>query len=76
MSGNAMILNQFGKRVRELRSAKGHSQEAFAVLCNQDRTYIGSIERGERNVSLKNIEIIASGLELTISELMMGVGVL
>ncbi len=74
MSGNMVLLSQFGKRVRQLRAAKGLSQEAFAVRCNLDRTYIGGVERGERNVSLRNIQVIASGLELTISELLMGIG--
>jgi transcriptional regulator with XRE-family HTH domain len=62
----------FGKHVRELRKAKGFSQEAFAAHCGLDRTYIGGIERGERNVSLRNIEIIARALNKTISELMQG----
>ena len=66
------ILVCFGKHVRELREAKGFSQEAFAAHCGLDRTYIGGIERGERNVSLRNIEIIARALDLTISELMKG----
>ena len=59
----------FGKRVRELRMAKGLSQEALAHVCNLDRTYIGAIERGERNVSLVNIEKIAVGLGVPLLEL-------
>jgi transcriptional regulator with XRE-family HTH domain len=66
------ILVRFGKHVRELRKAKGFSQEAFAAHCGLDRTYIGGIERGERNVALRNIEIIARALDLTVSELMEG----
>jgi transcriptional regulator with XRE-family HTH domain len=63
---------RFGAHVRELRKAKSLSQETFASLCGMDRTYMGGIERGERNVSLKNIEIIAKSLNITLSELMHG----
>lgn len=66
------ILVRFGARVRELRKSRGYSQEAFAAHCELDRTYIGSIERGERNVALRNIESIAKGLDMTISKLMEG----
>ena len=66
------ILVRFGARVRELRKGKGYSQEAFAARCGLDRTYIGSIERGERNVALRNIGSIATGLHMTISELLNG----
>lgn len=67
------ILLRFGHRVRELRKAKGFSQESFAEHCGLDRSYMGGIERGERNVALRNVEIIAQALDLTISELMQGV---
>lgn len=63
------ILLRFGARVRELRKSKGYSQEAFAALCELDRTYIGGIERGERNVALRNIQIIADALDMTVSQL-------
>lgn len=68
------IQEQFGQRVRELRRTHGLSQEAFADNCGLDRTYIGGIERGERNVSLRNIAVIAKAIGLSISELMQGVG--
>jgi transcriptional regulator with XRE-family HTH domain len=64
------ILVRFGARVRELRQAKGYSQESFAAKCDLDRTYVGGIERGERNVALRNIETIAKALDVTLSELM------
>lgn len=54
----------FGLRVRELRKAKGLSQESFAHLIDLDRTYIGGIERGERNPGLKTIIRIARGLDV------------
>lgn len=66
------ILVRFGQRVRELRRAKGLSQEAFAAKCGLDRTYMGGIERGERNLALRNIELIAKTLKLSLSELMQG----
>lgn len=59
----------FGQRVRELRAAKGLSQEALALACDLDRTYIGGIERGERNVSLLNIQKIATALGVPLKEL-------
>jgi transcriptional regulator with XRE-family HTH domain len=49
------------------------SQEAFADMCNLDRTYIGGIERGERNVALVNIEKIAGALQIPIAQLFRGV---
>jgi transcriptional regulator with XRE-family HTH domain len=52
----------FGQRVRELRLKKDFSQEALAELCQLDRTYIGGVERGERNISLLNIHKIAAAL--------------
>lgn len=63
------VRTRFGRRVRELRTAKGYSQEAFADACVLHRTYIGGIERGERNLSLENIEKIADALGITLSEL-------
>ena len=68
----ADILERFGQRVRELRKAQGYSQETFAAACALDRTYIGGIERGERNLALRNIEAIAKTLGISLSELMEG----
>jgi len=67
------VLARFGQRVREKRTALGLSQEAFADKCKLDRTYISGIERGKRNLSLRNIEIIAKTVGISISELMEGV---
>ena len=66
------ILMKFGERVRQLRKARGFSQASFAAACGLDRTYIGGIERGERNVALRNIEVIAKSLGLSVSELTTG----
>ena len=60
----------FGRRVRQLRKEKGVSQEAFAHEIGIDRSYYGSIERGERNVSLENICPIAAGLGVPPAELL------
>jgi transcriptional regulator with XRE-family HTH domain len=63
-----MILNKFGKRVRELRLEKGWSQEVFALECELDRTYISGLEKGRRNVSLKNVEKICKALGVSLNE--------
>lgn len=73
MNARGDVLIRFGERVRALRLHMKLSQDAFADLCGLDRTYIGGIERGERNVSLKNISLIANALKCSIAELMEGV---
>jgi transcriptional regulator with XRE-family HTH domain len=60
---------RFGNALRQRRKKMGVSQEAFADLCGLDRTYVGGIERGERNVALVNLEKIAKALDLSLSEL-------
>lgn len=62
------IKKVLGQRVRKLRLLKNISQEKLAELADLHRTYIGSIERGERNVSLENIQKICDALNLSISE--------
>jgi transcriptional regulator with XRE-family HTH domain len=64
---------RFGKAVRHKRHKLGVSQEEFADMCQLDRTYIGGIERGERNVALVNIEKIAKALRISLLELFRGV---
>ena len=59
----------FAARLRELRLAKGLSQEGLADLCGLHRTYVGSVERAERNVSIDNIEKLADALEVPVREL-------
>ncbi|MGY2087265.1 helix-turn-helix domain-containing protein [Nocardia gipuzkoensis] len=56
------LLAEFGRRVRKLREAAGLSQEDLADAAHVHRTYLGSVERGERNVSLINIHRIALAL--------------
>jgi len=66
------IRAKFGRRIRNLRQARGLSQESFAAECGLDRTYVSGIERGKRNVSLQNIEILAHALDITLSDLTKG----
>ena len=64
------IQKHFGERVRELRKQKGFSQEALALACDLDRSYIGGVERGERNISLINIYKIAEALGIPAKDLL------
>ncbi len=64
------VLSQLGATVRTLRRQEGLSQEALAELAGLDRTYVGSIERGERNVSLLNLARLAAALETSLPELL------
>lgn len=63
------IQTRFGSRLRDLRKRKGFSQEALALACSLDRTYVGGVERGERNISLVNIYKIADALSVDAKEL-------
>ena len=62
------VLAAFGQMVREFRKAQGFSQESFAYYCGLDRSYMGGVERGERNITLANMEIIITALQLKPSE--------
>jgi transcriptional regulator with XRE-family HTH domain len=57
-----------GVRIRSLRKAKGFSQEGFADHCGIHRTFMGSLERGEKNMSLETLGKVAKGLGITLSE--------
>ena len=63
---------RFGDKIKELRKARGLSQEVFADHCGFDRTYISGIERGKRNPSLAAIETLAKGLGIPVSTLFEG----
>lgn len=67
------IRKQFGKRVKQLRQENKLSQEALAHLADLDRTYIPSIEKGERNVSLEVIQKLSKAFKIKISELLKGI---
>jgi transcriptional regulator with XRE-family HTH domain len=62
-------LHLFGKRVRQIRLEQGLSQEQLALLSGLHRAYVGAIERGERNITFKNIEKVAEALKVPINEL-------
>ena len=62
------VKKRFGTRLRHLRQEKGLSQEALALLCGLDRSYVGGVERGERNISLVNIHKIAQALGVSAKE--------
>lgn len=62
-------LQRFGRSVRQLRISQGLSQEAFSDACGLDRTYIGGVERGERNISFVNIQKISHALDVPASTL-------
>ena len=68
-----MIRKKIGAQIRELRAATGLSQEKFALKIGMDRTYLASVELGKRNISIVNLEKIANGLNITLSELFKGV---
>lgn len=68
-----MITDKIGNRIRELRSHTGLSQEKFAQKIGMDRTYFASVKLGKRNISIVNIEKIANGLEISLSELFDGI---
>ena len=63
------VLLKFGKKVREARLKLGISQEELAERAGVHRTYIGMIERAEKNITLENVEKISKALELSISDL-------
>ena len=64
------ILVKFGNKIRSERLKKNLSQEAFADVVGVHRTYIGMIERAEKNITLLNIKKLADGLGISVSELM------
>lgn len=62
------VIIRFGQRVRSQRMKLGISQEELAARADVHRTYIGMLERAEKNITLENIEKICKALDLTISE--------
>ncbi|PHI18033.1 transcriptional regulator [Lewinellaceae bacterium SD302] len=69
MTGNRIILIEFGKRIQELRKSKSLSQEKLAHKAGLHRTYIGMIERGEKNITLINIYRLSQALEVEVMKL-------
>ena len=64
------ILLAFGQRVQELRKKRNLSQEQLADMAGVHRTYIGMVERAEKNITLRNIKKIAKALDVNIKELL------
>ena len=75
MPGSCDICIAFGRAVRARRVELELSQEKFAIKAGLDRTYISGVERGVRNVSLRNIAVIANALEMSIPKLMQSMAV-
>ena len=69
MKSNSNILIKFGKNVRDLRKAKGLSQEELAYQAGLHRTYIGMIERAEKNITLENIKKLANAFDVELKVL-------
>lgn len=67
---NEAIIVEFGLRIKQLRAKKKISQEKLSFKTGFHRTYIGMIERGERNISLTQIAVFAKFFEMTVSELL------
>lgn len=70
MQSKNNILIKFGEKVRDLRKERKLSQEQLAHVANVHRTYIGMIERAEKNITLLNIEKIATALHVSVDELL------
>lgn len=68
--GERIFLEKIGNKIRELRSKANLSQEKLSYACDLDRTYIGSVERGERNISVINLQKIAVALNVEVSVLL------
>lgn len=65
-----LLLVRLGAHIRKLRTNLNISQEKLAFSCNLDRTYIGSVERGERNISILNLKKVAVALNVSLSKLL------
>ena len=72
MEKSSDILKEFGLKIRKLRKEKGISQEELAEKAGVHRTYIGMIERAEKNIALLNIEKIAIALKVNLKDLFNG----
>jgi transcriptional regulator with XRE-family HTH domain len=62
--------NMFARNLKEIRAKRGLSQEELADIAGLHRTYVGSVERGERNISIDNMERLASALNVQIQDLL------
>ena len=71
MQGDFLV-KALGRRVRDLRSQQGYSQEAFADRCGLHRTFMGTLERGETNLSFHNLAKVSAALGMTLSQVLEG----
>jgi len=69
MSG---LQQRVGLRLRKLRERRGWSQEEFADICGLHRTYVGSVERGERNLTLNSLQTLAKALKVRMADILKG----
>ena len=67
------IADSLGNKIKQIRSSKGISQEAFANSIGLHRTYMGAVERGEKNITIVTASKIAGGLKISLSELLKGI---
>ena len=65
-----ILIEEFGKRIRQLRTERNLSQEELSFQTGFHRTYIGMVERGERNISLSNIGVFANAFEMSLPDLL------
>lgn len=66
------LQHQLGQRIRKIRTKLGYTQESFADACGLHRNYMGAIERGEQNITIKTLQIVARGLGISVSKLFAG----
>jgi len=64
------ILRKIGYNLRKYREMKSVTQEELSILCGLHRNYIGSVEKGSRNISIKSLDKIAKGLNININKLL------
>jgi transcriptional regulator with XRE-family HTH domain len=67
------IKSKVGRRIKEIRELKSISQKDLSYAADLDRSYIASVENGQRNISIVNLEKIAIALKVSLSELFMGI---
>jgi len=67
------LAKKLWQHIRDLRKAEGYSQESFAYKLKLHRTYIGALERGEKNITIKNLEKIAQCLNVKVSDLFLSI---
>jgi transcriptional regulator with XRE-family HTH domain len=66
------LQKRVGQRIRTLREKRGLSQEEFADICGLHRTYVGSVERGERNLTLNSLQTLSKALKVKMADILKG----